>query len=519
MSKLDQLLTIDVEAEIRKLCGRQLGDPADQVVELIRLAIRVGAQSVRVRVGFRWVDIESIGGVLPESSLRWLCATADPQLPAKDRHEALLRCEAEQGVGLLSLVTATAAVITSNNPRAQHQLRLCSGDPPRYTRRSTAAPGINIRVTREASRRQTRMVLERACRFSEVPVFLDGRTISSGEDLDACLVRTQVHHEDLVCDVGLPRSGELCQTVWLSDELVRKESFGVSPRGYVHVAVIRGPGDNIDAATAKNIVHQARSWLYDSLRAQLPRLRGADLRAARDLLFRRVERGGDEAELAGLPLFRRLSGDRVDLSALRRATRAGTVWAVEPGARRRHWLVQPESIFVLDARERELLTEHLRIACQEPPAMAGSSLVSGVRRVVRGAGRKMARGVSGLIGRALGGQPVNLASLSESERRLVAAVQSELSAGHFSLPGISARLSRRIHVDVCERGSLPLQVRRRGDRLAVVIPRRHAAVTRMVAALEREPASLLVVMAVLFAGHDGYGRAKIRWHEAALDAP
>jgi hypothetical protein len=111
---------------------------------------------------------------------------------------------------------------------------------------------------------------------------------------------------------------------------------------------------------------------------------------------------------------------------------------------------------------------------------------------------------------------VSTAELSRGERRLMRLVQAELSEGRFSLPGISARLSERTIVEVCERGNLPLRPRRRGDRLVLSLPRRHNAVVRMVAAVQTDVTNILPVMAILFGGHDGYGRAKVGLHESAL---
>jgi hypothetical protein len=373
-------------------------------------------------------------------------------------------------------------------------------------------------VARQASNRQTRQALERACRFAQVPVFLGRRLISGAADLDECLLRRRTALERLVCDVGLPRSGELCQTVVLQDELVLKETFGVSPRGFVHLAVLR---DRTGRAVALDnevhqVIHRARACLYAALRDRLPRLQGADRRAARDLLFRRLERGGDEIDLAGAAIFRRLAGDPADLAALRRASRAGTVWAVEPRARRRRWLVEPESVFVLDARERALLAEYLRILCQEPPSVARRSPWFASRQWLRHGARVLSRASGAVVGRWVGGQPVSAAELSGGERLLMQLVQAELSEGRFSLPGLAARLSERSIVEVCERGSLPLRPRRRGDRLVLSLPRRHNAVVRMVAAVQTDATNILPAMAILFGGHDGYGRAKVGLHEAAL---
>ena len=48
-----------------------------------------------------------------------------------------------------------------------------------------------------------------------------------------------VEDGDLEGLVALPRQGDVCHGVYLVNEIVARETFGVSPRGNVHLAVLR----------------------------------------------------------------------------------------------------------------------------------------------------------------------------------------------------------------------------------------------------------------------------------------
>ena len=142
--------SIDVDAEIRKLCGEQLASPAERLVELVRLAIRCGARRVRVQLGLRAASLDAPGAVLPPDALAALATLADPRRPSAERRRALQRCEATHGAGLLALAALPGAVLTSAAGEATWVLGLAAGrGPPHLRSRAPAGrppPAPRLRI-------------------------------------------------------------------------------------------------------------------------------------------------------------------------------------------------------------------------------------------------------------------------------------------------------------------------------------------------------------------------------------
>jgi hypothetical protein len=515
-----QILTIDVEAEIRKICGQQFSSPAERLVELVRTVVRYGARAVRVQVGLRWATIDTIGGSIPNDVIEYLSALGDARLESNQRHAALIACEAEHLVGLMALLGAGGAEIQTANGGGLLGLQLPAGARPIVTRGSETAPGIRIRVARRGQRRQEIAALRAACRFASLPIFLSGELVSAGMRTEDCLLEMTARSGQLECRVGLPRTGELCQTTILCQEVVSRESYSLSRRGFVHLAVVRDLGatspDRIRPALVKSLVSAAREKLYTTLRESLPAMPLADRRVARNLLFRRCERSADLSHIEGLRLFRLLSGDVVDLGQLRAAARDGAIWAIDSSATRRPWLVPPAELFLLDAKERDFVVKQLGMRIMQPPLLTRDTLLSRGRRMLVAAGRSLRDGLRSISARVAGVQPLSHTMLVPVERQLIAALRAELASGRYVVPGLSRDVSREVRVFMSRRGSLPLRVRRTSGGLCLLVPRHHPQVIRVVTAFCREPASLYPSLAVLFGGHDGFGKRKAALQEALI---
>ena len=123
--------------------------------------------------------------------------------------------------------------------------------------------------------------------------------------------------------------------------------------------------------------------------------------------------------------------------------------------------------------------------------MSAASAWAHLRSLVTRGRRRLGLGLRQLGGGLLGGQPLATALLVPEERRFLSAIEAEITAGRFVLPGVAELLSRRVTVAMSRRGSLPLRVRRHAEQLCLLVPRRHPRVVRMVALLARDPASLI----------------------------
>ncbi|MEE8410064.1 MAG: hypothetical protein V3T05_10685 [Myxococcota bacterium] len=516
------LLTIDVRAEIRKLCGEQFSCPADRLVELIRLVIRFGARAVRVNVGWRWVTVETIGGMLPIDLIEYLMALADPRLGAKQRHRALVALDAAKLQGLMALLGAPRASLYTAGPTGELQLNLRGELAPTLSRGPETAPTIRLRVARRGGRHEELRAIQRACRFSSVPIFSSGRQVSGGMRVDDCLIDITQRLGPLECRVGLPRTGELCQTTMLCQEVVFKESFYMSRRGFIHLAVVRDVEatsvDQMCSERVKALVHSARKELYRRLRTVLPQLSSVDQKIVRNMLFRRCERSGDGMVIYGLRMFRRLSGDPVDLDTLRSVARDRTVWAVEPNTPQRNWLVPAAAIYVLDGRDRDFLGRQVGLSFVQPPSMSRDGLVARLGRACGRLGRWTRDSARRLLEQIGGAEPLSTGQLLPIERVFIMALQTEITSGRYAVPGIPPEVSRQVQVTMARRGSLPLRLRRRGDGLCLLVPRRHPDVVRMVTATQRDAANLYPAFAVLFGGHDGLGKRKAAYQELLIAA-
>jgi hypothetical protein len=506
------LLTIDVEAEIRKLCGRQLDSPAECLVELTRLAIQSGGKAVRVDVRRRATTIQTIGGSLSDAVLEALALVGDPTQPSRERHAALVAIEAAHGVGLLTLVAAPAATVTVSNAAGGRTLLLEAGRSPRWIRARESGPGLILRIARRGRRGTERQTLRERCAFASMPVFLDGRLVSRGLVVDDCIIELVVDAAGLTCKVGLPRTGQLSRTTMLVQEVVARETYTASRRGAVHIAVVRdrvATGiEQVDLRGANVLVRSVRNELYERLARGFNDLAARDRLAARELLLRYAEKAGRTGLLVGVPLFRRLSGDRVDVEAVRALARGGAVWAVEPDTSTRRYVVDARQVLVLERGEREFVARSLGLGIQEPPALSRDTLVTRLTFIWRRLKDGLLDRGRRVVGRLLGAHPIAPGRWTAVERALMGAVQDELASGRYSLPAVAAPVSRGARVLLVERGSLPLMLRRRGADWFLLVPRRHPRVVQVMRLFAREPSSLYPIMAALFGGHDGYGVAK-----------
>jgi len=157
------LLTIDVDAELRKLATAQLQGPWQIPAELVRRALAAGAVRVDVSFGRRRVRVEDDGTSLSEHQVRALRQLLDPAAAAELRHGALLELESAGAVALLALagLSLTSLTLYSGgggrrsvrlDVRRQGAIKLTIGEVeerPAATRIDVVAEGLDSKRARE----------------------------------------------------------------------------------------------------------------------------------------------------------------------------------------------------------------------------------------------------------------------------------------------------------------------------------------------------------------------------------
>jgi hypothetical protein len=138
-------------------------------------------------------------------------------------------------------------------------------------------------------------------------------------------------------------------------------------------------------------------------------------------------------------------------------------------------------------------------------------LLRGTQRLVRATARWARR-----TGYALTATRVlERRELEADERTWLEAIESLLRSGSYRLPTVTRQVSVTARVEFVSRGTLPARVRCGRGRCLVLIPR-VAAVAEMVEAHAFDRSCLYPSLALLFAGHDGFGGRKLSLQRALL---
>jgi len=172
---VEQLLTIDVDAEIRKLSEAELGGPWQIPAELVRRSLRAGATKVDVDLMKGALRISDDGAALADASLDALkCLLHESRGPAA-RHRALLELEEAGEVGLVSLVGLTWRGLRIVCDGVE---RLRAGQAQLHE-----APRQGVLIELEGvflDRAKAKKWLETAVRFSPASIVLDGAEVPRG---------------------------------------------------------------------------------------------------------------------------------------------------------------------------------------------------------------------------------------------------------------------------------------------------------------------------------------------------
>ena len=103
----DDLLSIDVDAHLKKLAGHTYKSPLHYPVELVRSALRRGADRIRIRLDKRHVRIRDNGAGIPLKQIDALADILEADLDPDRRERAILNLQREEGLGLLAILTPT----------------------------------------------------------------------------------------------------------------------------------------------------------------------------------------------------------------------------------------------------------------------------------------------------------------------------------------------------------------------------------------------------------------------------
>jgi hypothetical protein len=385
--KDEPLLSIDVDAELRKLSTAALG-PSQLPADLVRSAVAAGASRVELVLERRGLEVRDDGLPIPVDELRALASLLDPEAAPADRHRALVALESRPG--RLALAAADADLrLETGTPGRRHVLSKERGRRPALRSLFEGGSGTVVRLkgltADEAAAR--RSVLS-ACRFAPIPVLEGGREIPRG--FEGVLAEAPLL-SPLPGRISLPRAGDGGSVLLLHDGVIASRLSVPDAPAFEAVVEMRPlvasrSGGALREAMAPHVpalLTQAVA-LALALGARLPELETDDGARVRAQLLVAARKRWRRSDVLRLPLFRAVTGpEGLDGRWLRLLDlgRDREVACLEPHQDPGGFLLPAGPVLIIDGEERGRLAQllGLRFRTPEPRRMDAPLGVRGRR--------------------------------------------------------------------------------------------------------------------------------------------
>lgn len=384
------LLTIDVDAEIRKVAQAQLNGPWQLPAELVRRTCPGGASRVDVTLG-RTLVVHDDGDPLDDQKVSALAFLLDDTSPPERRHAALLRLE-DGDMPLVALAGAGASRILMESydwreqPVYGYRLEWNRGQRPRVWRLPKPGRGTRFEIEGVSiDRKRAYAWLESVCRFTPQKVLVEGRALPRG--FEGALCEKPLKPEELlVGDLALPREGDRAHVWLLLDGLVSahltlskfpcfeaaiemREIFWHLGREPTGLADLR------DAMVDQlhHLLAAVKAFLLEQAK-RIQTLAPAEARRVRELMITLVRHSETSVpEFFEARIFRDLprkdAPERwLNLQELAAVwSKANGLWAIAPGDDPARYVLPAEPVLVMDSAERTLLTQAMAFNFRAPP--------------------------------------------------------------------------------------------------------------------------------------------------------
>ncbi len=368
MSELFDLLRIDADAAARKLSEKRYRSPTESIVALIRLVASFEPDSVFVTIARGFVEIVSKGGLVDAAVFRYAAALFDAKAPKDVRIEALRRLEGRPGAAFLAAFSEKYTKIVAAWQERPGRGRYLEFTPRRSPRGGPfeSSSSFRLSIVGRLGSPDRAAAAARSCRFSFVPITVNGQRVNRGPVLSGCLYQRRYESEGLKGTFGIPREGALSSLIRLEHGIVVEETFYGERRGLIF-DVLAENGDELDGKEILDRLREGGSLLYRELAARYGALRPKDREAAKERLTSRYEHSFDRALVSGLAFFERADGGFVDLFEIKKRAARERVFGLDRDTALDNYRTRNRFVLRLDAAERRFLHQSIGLAAVEPP--------------------------------------------------------------------------------------------------------------------------------------------------------
>ena len=440
----ENILSIDVSSELETLCEAQLRGIWQVPAELVRLALRIGADEVAVDRRRRGFGISWNGPLIDGAVLANLRAALDMNSGPGDRQRAIAAIE---GSGMEALLWASGLRgarirIAVADGREQWWFE-CRRRRPCLTKKFSAEGSNAVEIEwrcQGLDRRRAMKWLAIAARFAPARVVVGGNP--GPRHFVGGLFHLRVE-DPVPCRLGLTRTGDDPVLWLLRDGVVSARATipgyppfeaAVELRGFVAQGASSADMRRAVTPYLEELVDRA-VWMMVEVSDRLAEMATRDASRICLLLLRAARKGIRAREICRLNLVpnaadghRRLSVDDIRELAERSG---GVLSAVDHGEHVGEGPVDPESTLLASSEIRDLLTELTGVRFQSP-TLRESDVPSRVVEGLRALSSRLVRRLRGLFAR----REVVLEELQPREITTLAALRTALSpAGVYLVEG------------------------------------------------------------------------------------
>ncbi len=493
------LLRIDVDAEIRKLTRQRFKTVGDYAVELIKYVASCRPLLIDIEITSRHFKLTHDGRDFSMASLKRLIAIFDEDRSAANRHNALVELEKGDGFRLLAAFSVETARVSFSG-RVDGRTRGLEFSPSKGARNFDASRQEDSRiVVRGRGRKlklEKRLIVE-ACKYSIVPIWLNGERINHGPRIEQHLLDVDIRNARLHGTVGLPYKSDLTRIVQLKNGIREEEKVRSPVNGMVFHAIIDEKTDDFSASWAT--LRRASRRLYARLTRHFTQLGDKEKTRALELLFDRYKHTREQKLLKNVAAFRMVGAAPLDLEAVARKSVDARLFAIHPSESLQRYDLEGRKVLRIDAAQRAFLEDEIGVELFPPPTRYGRfGIFETIKSRLRDLKKKIGHALSGGPGK-----PVRAAHLEPPEGRFLEAVSAEVRSGGFSLAGEARPFEIKVRMADAQRRPWA-EVKRGDSRSEYRISRNHPLVMDMIEAVERNPSYIYPALVLLTEGRDGY---------------
>ncbi len=495
----ESFLSIDVDAQLKKLPSHTFRSRHEYPVELVRDACRRGAQRVDVTIG-RWrIDVVDDGKALSNDTLGQLATLFDRQEPPSGRQSALEWFMARRGIGVLAAFAPDPSKVVVESGSATVVIRR-RGAPAQQPPADHSLTRVTIHRTGGKPRRE-REELRDLCRFAAADIRLDGNRVSRGGEPLNELAAGPLSPAGNVTGamVWIPPAGDVCRVHLLENGIRWHQSVHTPGRhGLVYEAAVECPAK--PPSDLRKRIRKATLRLYFMARRRYAGYPSAVRDRIDELVFGHYQATKDQLLLEDFTPFGVLGSDsRLTLGEVRKQHAAGELTALTESDDPSRYSLGVGSTLVLTSRQWEFLAEHAKVQLRPPPPLPRPESL-----FVRFTGT-LRHTLHWLVNRIrLSAAPaMDPELLAEDEAALLDLVQVMLDQGRFRLPWVTSTVRKRvIMIDRSRRW--PSRVVKGREEAVLILPRHNGQVQAAVAAISRDRRNIYPVLPMLTHGHDGW---------------